>query len=54
LDLSDPTRIAFPLIEKLPNSVRVNKTIRKIRKVFPIIFKSVFRALAVNSRIFAG
>jgi hypothetical protein len=54
MDSSDPLRIAFALIEKLPDSIRINKMIRKIRKVFPIIFNSPFTALAVNSSILAG
>ena len=54
MDLSDTLIIAFALTEKLPNSMRINKIIMKIRKVFPITLISSFKALAVNSRIFAG
>ena len=54
MDSSDTLRIAFALSEKLPNSKRINKTIRKIRKVDPITFNSWFTANAVNSRILAG
>jgi hypothetical protein len=54
MDSSDPLRIAFALIEKLPDSIRINKMIRKIRKVVPTILNTVFKALAVYSRILAG
>ena len=54
MDFSDSIWIALAFMEKLPNSIRINKMIRKIRKVVPIILNSVFKAFAVNSRIFAG
>ena len=54
MELSDPLVIAFALTEKLANSIIINKIIRKIRKVFPIILNSSFTAPVVNSKIFAA
>jgi hypothetical protein len=54
MDLSGPLRNTAAFTEKLPNSIRINKMIRKIRKVVPTISNSLLKTLAVNSRIFTG
>jgi hypothetical protein len=54
MDLSGPLRNTAAFTEKLLNSIRINKIIRKIRKVVPTISNTLLKALAVNSRIFTG
>ena len=54
MDLYDPFVIAFALIIKLLNSMRINRIIRKIRKALPSIVKSPFTALVVNCWILSG